>query len=80
MLPRQDRSAFLAGLWRKIDSRPSLWDFAVSRYRYWISVHDSARDEERQLASAQRVFGAMKAQAWPALLSFNLQSIITVYP
>lgn len=55
-------------------------DFAVSRYRYWINVHDSARDEQRQLAVAQRVFDAVKAQAWPAMLSFNLQDTITVYP
>ena len=55
-------------------------DFAVSRYHYWINVHDSARDEKRQLAIAQRVFDAMKAQAWPTMLSFNLQDAITIYP
>ena len=55
-------------------------DFAVSRYRYWISVHDAARDERRQLAVAQRISGAVKAQAWSAMLSFNLQGSIAVYP
>lgn len=56
------------------------YEFAVSRYRYWISVEDSARDEERQLAVAQRVFDAMKAQDWPAMLSFDLQGSIAVHP
>jgi hypothetical protein len=37
-------------------------DFAVSRYRYWVSVHDSARNTGRQLAVAQRVFDAAMAQ------------------
>lgn len=55
-------------------------DFAVSRDRYWINVHDAARDKERQLAIAQRVFNAMKAQVWPTKLSFNPQHTITAYP
>jgi hypothetical protein len=55
-------------------------DFTVSRYRYWISVHDSARDQQRQLAVAQRIFDAVKAQGWPAMLSFDLQGNIAVYP
>src|SRR5258707_1661616 len=42
-------------------------DFAVSRYRYWVNVEDSAR----QLAIAQRVFDAVKAEGWPAMLSFG---------
>ena len=54
--------------------------FAVSRYRYWINVHDGARDERRQLAVAQQIFDAVKAQAWPVMLSFNLQGNIAVYP
>jgi hypothetical protein len=37
-------------------------DFAVSRYRYWVNVEDSARDQQRQLAIAQRVFDAVKAR------------------
>jgi hypothetical protein len=55
-------------------------DFTVSRYRYWINVHDSARDEQRQLAVAQQIFHAMKAQAWPVMLSHNLQGNIATYP
>lgn len=55
-------------------------EFAVSRYRFWISVEDSARDEERQLAVAQRVFDAMKAHGWSVMLSFDLQDSIAVYP
>jgi hypothetical protein len=55
-------------------------DFTVTRYRYWISVHDSARDEQRQLATAQRIFDAVKAQTWPVMLSFNLQGNIDRYP
>ena len=55
-------------------------DFAVSRYSYWISVHDSARNTDRQLAIARRVFDAMKAQGWPAMLSYGLQGNIALYP
>lgn len=55
-------------------------DFAMTRYHYWISVHDSARDEQRQLAIAQRIFDAVKAQTWPVMLSFNLQDSVAVYP
>lgn len=38
--------------------------FPASRYRYGVSVEDSARDEERQLAVARQVFDAVKAQGW----------------
>jgi hypothetical protein len=55
-------------------------DFAVSRYRYWISVKDSARNEQRQLAVAQRISDAVKAEGWPAMLSFDLQGSIAVCP
>jgi hypothetical protein len=54
--------------------------FPVSRYRYWVSVHDADRDEERQLATAQRIFDAVKAKGWPAMLSFDLQGSLAVYP
>lgn len=54
--------------------------FAVSQYRYWVSVEDSARDEDRQLAIARRVFDAAKAEGWPAMLSFDLQGNLAVYP
>jgi hypothetical protein len=55
-------------------------DFPVSRYRYWISVEDSARDEERQLVIARQVFDTVKAEGWPAMLSFGLQGSLAVYP
>jgi hypothetical protein len=54
--------------------------FAVSRYRYWVSVRDSDRDEERQLAVARKVFEAVKAAGWPALLSYGLQGSLATYP
>ena len=47
--------------------------FAVSRYQYWVSVKDSGRNEERQLAVAERVFDAVRASGWPAMLSYGLQ-------
>lgn len=55
-------------------------DFAVSRYRYWVNVHDSARNSERQLEIARRVFEAAKAQDWPVMLSFGVQGHVAVYP
>lgn len=54
--------------------------FAVSRYRYWVSVEDSGRDEERQLAVARKVFDAVKTSGWPAMLSYGLQGNLAVYP
>lgn len=54
--------------------------FAVSRYRYWISVRDSGRDEGRQLAVARKVFDVVKAAGWPAMLSYGLQGNIAIYP
>jgi hypothetical protein len=55
-------------------------NFAASRYRYWISVRDSARDEERQLAVARKVFDAVKAEGWPVMLSYGLQGNLAIYP
>lgn len=54
--------------------------FAVSRYRYWVSVEDSDRDEERQLAVARKVFDAVKAAGWPSMLSYGLQGNLATYP
>jgi hypothetical protein len=54
--------------------------FAAARYRYWISVRDSARDEERQLAVARKVFDAVKAEGWPVMLSYGLQGNLATYP
>jgi hypothetical protein len=55
-------------------------NFPVSRYRYWVSVQDSARDEDRQLAIAKRVFDAVKASGWPVLLSHGLQGTMASHP
>src|SRR6185437_393504 len=54
--------------------------FAVSRYRYWVSVRDSGRDEERQLAVARKIFDAVKAAGWPVMLSYGLQGNLATYP
>jgi hypothetical protein len=55
-------------------------DFAVTRYRYWVNVHDSARNEQDQFVVAERIFDAVKARGWPAMLSFNLQGHIALHP
>lgn len=55
-------------------------DFPVSRYRYWVSVQDSGREEERQATVASRVFDAVKAKGWPAMLSYGLQGSLAIYP
>lgn len=54
--------------------------FPASRYRYWVSVEDSARDEERQLAVARQVVDAVKAEGWSAMLSYGLQGSLVMYP
>lgn len=54
--------------------------FPVSRYRYWVSVEDSGRDEERQLAIASRIFHAMQSEGWPVMLSHGLQGSLAAYP
>ncbi|HEV2375997.1 MAG TPA: hypothetical protein VGS19_27990 [Streptosporangiaceae bacterium] len=55
-------------------------DLPVSRYRYWVSVQDTGRDEDRQLAIAQRVFDAIKETGRPVLLSYGLQVTIATHP
>jgi hypothetical protein len=55
-------------------------DFAVTRYTYWVSIHDSARNADCQLATAQRVFEAAKARGWPAMLSYGAQGNLALYP
>ena len=55
-------------------------EFPVSRYQYWVSVEDSARDEQRQLEIARRVFEAVTAEGWPAMLSLGLQGNVVIYP
>ncbi len=55
-------------------------DFAGSRYRSRVNVHDTARNAERQLAIARRVFDAVKAEGWPTMLSFCTQGNIALYP
>jgi hypothetical protein len=55
-------------------------DLRFSRYRYWVSVHDTQRDEERQLAVARRVFDAATAAGWNSLLTHDLQVLIARHP
>ena len=55
-------------------------DLRFSRYRYWVSVHDIQRNEERQLAVARRVFDAATAAGWSALLTHDLQLLIAENP
>jgi hypothetical protein len=55
-------------------------DLPVSRYRYWVSVQDSTRDETRQLTTAQHIFDAIKTAGWPVLLSYGLQGSIATHP
>jgi hypothetical protein len=54
--------------------------FPVSRYACWINVHDSARNRERQLAVARRIFDAARVQNWPAMLSYGTQGHIAIHP
>lgn len=55
-------------------------DFPVSRYTYWVSVRDAARNPDRELAIARLVFDAVKARDWPAMLSFGTQGNIALHP
>jgi hypothetical protein len=55
-------------------------DFPVSRYHYWINVHDAARNTERQLAIASQIFDAASAQGWAAMLSYGTQGNIAMCP
>jgi hypothetical protein len=55
-------------------------DLPASRYRYWVSVEDSARDETRQLAVASQIFDAIKKTGRPVLLSYGLQGSIARHP
>jgi hypothetical protein len=52
----------------------------LSQYRYWVRVHDSERDEQRQLAVARRVFEAARSAGWTTLLTRDLQAVIARNP
>lgn len=54
--------------------------FPVTRYRYWVSVKDSGRDEVRELAVAWKIFDVVKAVGWPVMLSYGLQGHLATYP
>ncbi len=54
-------------------------DLRFTQYRYWVNVHDTDRDADRQLAVARRVFEAAQAAGWPALLARDLQQMIDRY-
>lgn len=55
-------------------------DLPLTQYQYWVSVHDTERDEQRQLAVAQRVFDAARAAGWKTLLTHDLQGVIARHP
>lgn len=55
-------------------------DLPLSHYQYWVSVHDTGRDERRQLAVAQRVFDAVRSAGWKVLLTHDLQGVVARYP
>ena len=55
-------------------------DLPLTQYQYWVSVHDTERDEQRQLAVAQRVFDAARAAGWKTLLTHDLQSVLARHP
>jgi hypothetical protein len=55
-------------------------DLPLTQYQYWVSVHDTERDEQRQLAVAQRIFDAARAAGWKALLTHDLQGVIARHP
>jgi hypothetical protein len=55
-------------------------DFPVTRYRYWVNIHDTTRNTERQLATARCVFDAVTAEGWSAMLSYGTQGHLAIYP
>jgi hypothetical protein len=55
-------------------------DFPVTRYRYWVNIRDTVRNTERQLVIARRVFDAVTAGGWPAMLSYGTQGNLAIYP
>jgi hypothetical protein len=55
-------------------------DLPFSQYRYWVSVHDTERDEQRQILVARRVFDAVRDAGWKALLAHDLQALIARHP
>ena|ERR1700733_14845004 len=55
-------------------------DLRFSQYHYWVSVHDTQRDEARQLALARRVFDAAAAAGWSTLLTHDLQVLVAHHP
>jgi hypothetical protein len=54
-------------------------DLRFTQYRYWVNVHDTDRDADRQLAVARRVFEVARAAGWPALLARDLQQLVDRY-
>lgn len=54
-------------------------DMRFTQYRYWVNVHDTNRDADRQLAVARRVFETARAAGWKALLARDLQEKVDSY-
>lgn len=55
-------------------------DLPLTQYQYWVSVHDTERDEQRQLAVAQRIFDAARVEGWKVLLTHDLQGVVARHP
>lgn len=51
-------------------------DLHFTQYRYWVNVHNTDKDADRQLAVARQVFEVARAAGWSALLAHDLQQLI----
>jgi hypothetical protein len=51
-----------------------------SRYPHWVEVRDLDRDPDRQLATARRLYEALKAVGkWKLVLADDMQKVIDTY-
>lgn len=55
-------------------------ELPLTRYRYQVRIHDTERDQQRQLAVARQVFDAARAAGWQALLVRDLQEVVARHP
>lgn len=54
-------------------------DLRFTQYRYWVNVHDTDRDANRQLVVARRIFEIARMAGWKALLARDLQQKVAIY-
>jgi hypothetical protein len=51
-----------------------------SHYPHWVEVRDLDRDQDRQLATARRLYEALKAAGkWKLVLADDMQKVIDTY-